>query len=124
MVMHVSRASMCTFANHANVSLASASMDRMLLNIKMVESSMNMESMCEHQHGKKAQMRHKRINVLLDVPIMILGRADGPRESEETEDTAEIESNGCQSSTGVRAWINEGCWQADKSLRQRRLPGH
>ena len=30
---------MCTFASHANVSLASASTDRMLLNIKMVESS-------------------------------------------------------------------------------------
>ena len=45
----------------------------------------------------------------MDVPIMIPGRADGPSKSEETEDTAEIDSNGCQSGTGVRAWINEGC---------------
>ena len=72
---------MCTFASHANVSLASASTDRMLLDIKMVESSVNMESMCEQQRGKELKWGHRRVNALLDVPIMVPERADGPSES-------------------------------------------
>ena len=98
---------MCTFASHANVSLASASMDRMLLNIKMVKSSVNIESVCEQQRGKKTQVGHRRVNALLDVPIMIPGRADGLSESEETEGTAEIESNGCQSGTGGHTCMDQ-----------------
>ena len=67
------------------------------------------------QRGKKTQVGHRRVNALLDVPIIIPGCADGPSKSEKTEDTAEIKSNGCQSGTGIPAWINEGCWQAGKT---------
>ena len=74
--MHVS----CTFASHTNVSLASASTDKMLLNIKVVESSVNMESVCEKQRGKKTQVGHRQVNALLDVPITIPRHADGPSE--------------------------------------------
>ena len=88
---------MCTFTSHANVSLAFASTDRMLLNIKMVKSSV----------VKKTQVGHRRVNALLDVPIMIPGRADGLSESEETEGTAEIESNGCQSGTGGHTCMDQ-----------------
>ena len=111
---------MCTFASYANMSLASASTDRMLLDIKMAESSVNMESVCEQQRGKELKGGHRRANALLDVPIMIPERADSPNKSKGTGDTAEIEPNGYQSGTGVRACVNEGCWQA----RQSRLPKH
>ena len=39
---------------------------------------------------------------------MIPGRADGPSKSEGTEDTAEIDSNGCQSGTGAPCMDQRG----------------
>ena len=57
-------------------------------------------------------------NALLDVPIVIPERAEGLREPKETEETAEVESNGCQSGIGVRPYyIDEGNWQAGKRDR-------
>ena len=46
-------------------------------------------------------------NTLLDLPIMIPEGADGSSKSKETEDTTEVEPNGCQISIGVHACINE-----------------
>ena len=65
---------MCTFVSHANVSLSSASTDRMSLDFKMIESSLNIESVCEQQRGKELKWGHRRINALLGVPIMVSER--------------------------------------------------
>ena len=51
---------------------------------------------------------------LSDVPIMIPKREDDPSKSKETEGTAEVKSNCCQSGTDIRACIDEGCWQAGR----------
>ena len=69
--------------------------------------------------SKKARVKglsgDRQSNVLLGVPIMIPERAGGSKNSKETEDTAEVESNGCQSGTGIRACIDKGCLQAGKT---------
>ena len=52
---------------------------------------------------------------LSDVPIMIPKREDDPSKSKETEGTAEVKSNCCQSGTDIRACIDEGCWQAGRT---------
>ena len=46
---------------------------------------------------------------------MILEQTVCSKESEETEDTAEVETNGCQSGTDIGACIDKGCWQAGKT---------
>ena len=58
------------------------------------------------QHGKESEDTDES-NVLLGVPTTI----PGPSEAKEVEDTAEVESKGCQSGPGVRACIDEGCWK-------------
>ena len=68
-------------------------------------------SVCEWQRGKLESGDTDESNVLLGVPITI----PGPSEAKETEDTAEVESKGCQSGTGVRAC--EGCWKVGRQDR-------
>ena len=46
---------------------------------------------------------------------MIPERAGGSKDSKETQDTAEVESNGCRSGTGIRACIDKWCLQAGKT---------
>ena len=102
--MHVSRAS------HVHIRQLRQCVPRIRLDGQDVAQHQNgrEQRVCEEQRGKD-------VHALLDVPIMIPERADGPRESKGTKDTAEIESNGCQSGIGIRAWVNEGCWQAGKT---------
>ena len=75
-----------------------------------MHGALRTDSVCEWQRGKESGDTDES-NVLLSVPITI----PGPSEAKETEDTAEVESKGCQSGTVVRACIDEGCWTVGRT---------
>ena len=72
--------------------------------------------MWEQQCSKELKWGHKQVERTAgcaDHDSRARGKCE---QSRETKETAEIESNGCQSGIGVRPYyIDEGSWQADKT---------
>ena len=64
-----------------------------------MHDALRIGSVCEWQRGKESGDTDE-LTYCCTIP--------GPSEAKETEDTAEVESKGCQSGTGVRGCIDEG----------------